>query len=56
VAFVRDAGDIGALALDGGAWSQLQPVMSRRVWSDDYSTILTPVLDMIRDKQKADGH
>jgi spermidine synthase len=56
VAFVRDAGDIGALALDGGAWSQLQPVMSRRVWSDDYSTILTPMLDMIRDKQKADGH
>lgn len=56
VAFMRKRDDFGALALDGGAWNQLEPDISRRVWSDDYSTILTPVLDMIRESSSASGH
>jgi spermidine synthase len=56
VVLARKRDDIGALALDSGAWNQLQPDMSRRVWSDDYSTILTPVLDMIRAAPDDGGH
>lgn len=56
VALAHKREDIGALALDGGAWDQFEPDMSRRVWSDDYSTILTPVLDMIRASRNSGGH
>jgi spermidine synthase len=50
IAFVRDPANLGALALEGGQWEKLEPDLSRRVWTDDYSTILTPVLDMIADR------
>lgn len=56
IALVGDPADLGALALEGGQWEKLEPDLSRRVWTDDYSTILTPVLDMIRDKSQPDSH
>jgi hypothetical protein len=50
IALTRQPDDLGALALEGGQWSRLEPDLARRVWSDDYSTILTPVLDMMRSR------
>jgi hypothetical protein len=50
IALTRQPADFGALALEGGQWLRLEPDLSRRVWSDDYSTILVPALDMRRSR------
>ena len=50
IALTRQPDDLGALALEGDQWSRLEPDLACRVWSDDYSTILTPVLDMMRSR------
>jgi hypothetical protein len=36
--------DLGDLALAGGEWSPLAPDAQARPWTDDYSTILTPLI------------
>lgn len=48
VALVRDPADLGQAALASGEWSRIEPDMGARVWTDDYSTILTPILAKLR--------
>lgn len=40
----RDPGHLGAIAT-GGPWTRVQPDMSRRPWTDDYSNILGALMD-----------
>jgi hypothetical protein len=44
VAVVMRPEDLGDLALAGGEWSPLAPDAQARPWTDDYSTILTPLI------------
>lgn len=44
VALVRDPAHLGAAALASGEWRPLAADPAARVWTDDYSTILTPIL------------
>ncbi len=50
VALVRDPADIGRQALASGEWRQLEADRSARVWTDDYSTILTPIFAKLRQR------
>lgn len=43
-ALVRRPEDLGALALGGGPWEHVSPDMRARPWTDDYSTLLQPLL------------
>lgn len=44
VAVVARPEDLGDVALAGGEWSLLTPDGQARPWTDDYSTILTPLI------------
>ncbi len=48
VALVRDPAHMGAAALASGEWLPLQADARQRVWTDDYSTILTPMFAKLR--------
>ncbi len=48
VALVSDPAHLGHSALASGEWSPITPDKSARVWTDDYSTILTPILAKLR--------
>lgn len=52
IVLAREASHLGAMATNG-RWSKVEPQMSRRPWSDDYSTILEPVLDFHRARSAA---
>ena len=43
MALMRDPADFGRLALATGEWKPVEPDLSARVWTDDYSTILDPL-------------
>ena len=47
IVLARAPAHLGAMAVNG-RWSKVEPPMRRRPWSDDYSTILEPVLDFRR--------
>lgn len=47
IVLARSESHLGAMAA-GGRWNKVEPQMGRRPWSDDYSTILEPVLDFRR--------
>jgi hypothetical protein len=44
LAMARDRAALGAIA-EGGPWVEVEPDMSRRPWTDDYSNILEAILD-----------
>ncbi|MBX9761071.1 MAG: fused MFS/spermidine synthase [Beijerinckiaceae bacterium] len=48
VALVRDPAHMGADALASGDWRPISADQSQRVWSDDYSTILTPMFAKLK--------
>ena len=48
VALVRDPTHLGQKALASGEWLPITPDASARLWTDDYSTILTPILAKLR--------
>jgi hypothetical protein len=48
VALVRDPAHLGQKALASGEWVAITPDARARVWTDDYSTILTPILAKLR--------
>jgi hypothetical protein len=48
VALVRDPAHLGSAALASGEWRPLEADRAARVWTDDYSTILTPILAKLR--------
>ncbi len=48
VALVRDPTHMGQKALASGEWLPITPDASARLWTDDYSTILTPILAKLR--------
>jgi hypothetical protein len=48
VALVRDPAHMGAAALASGDWTPMHADPRQRVWTDDYSTILTPMLAKLR--------
>jgi hypothetical protein len=48
VALVRDPAHMGQKALASGEWVPIAPNPKARVWTDDYSTILTPILAKLR--------
>lgn len=47
VALARDPSHLGPLATTG-AWRRLEPEMTRRPWTDDYSNIIQAILDKNR--------
>ncbi len=47
MALARDSAYLGAIASDP-KWRRIQPDMARRVWTDEYSTIIEPILDARR--------
>lgn len=48
VALVRDPAHLGQKALASGEWVPIVPNAKARIWTDDYSTILTPILAKLR--------
>lgn len=48
VALVRDPAHLGAEALASGEWRPLAADGRQRVWTDDYSTILTPMFARLK--------
>ncbi|WP_019906601.1 fused MFS/spermidine synthase [Methylobacterium sp. 77] len=47
VAMARDETDLGTLARSG-EWTRIEPDMSRRPWSDDFSNIVEAMVDKVR--------
>jgi hypothetical protein len=47
VALVRDPQRLGP-ALEQRGWSRLEPDMTRRPWTDDYSNIMEAIVDHYR--------
>lgn len=47
LAMARDRAALGSIA-EGGPWVEVEPDMSRRPWSDDYSNILEAIIDAWR--------
>lgn len=47
VVLARDKADLGTLATSG-AWQRIEPDMTRRPWTDDFSNILEAILDKQR--------
>lgn len=51
IALVRDPAHLGEAALASGDWKPVEPNAGARIWTDDYSTILTPILAKLRPRQ-----
>lgn len=56
MALVRDPADLGPAALASGQWRTLEPDSAASVWTDDFSTILTPILAKLRLRWPVSGH
>lgn len=46
-AIARDPGHLGALAAEGG-WTRIDPDMTRRPWSDDFTNVIEAMIDRAR--------
>lgn len=55
VALVSDPAHLGPAALASGEWRPLEAGRAGAVWTDDFSTILTPILAKLRQRWRALG-